>query len=236
MLSSRTSKKDAQAVAAGNVKRWSIDCKATVQLGEFSRGGLTRGDVKACDHDLGCQAKYIPWGVVEEDTGQLSITFGSSAKTSDFIVDALEARWKAVAAHEQRATERLQLKMDNGPESSGVRTQFLHRIVQFADQIGKPIQLLYFPPYHSKYNPIERCWGILELHWNGTLLRDVETMLAWTQSMTWKGRSPIVELNHKEYLRGITLDKKAMGEVERRLERHPELPKWDILIRPAAPD
>jgi DDE family transposase len=236
MRSSRISKKDTQAVAAGNVKRWSLDCKATVQLGEFSRGGLTRGEIKACDHDLGCQAKYIPCGVVDEATGQLSITFGSSAKTSDFIVDVLAARWYALSAHEQRATAQLQLKMDNGPESSGMRTQFLHRMVQFADQIGKPIQLLYFPPYHSKYNPIERCWGILELHWNGTLLREVDTMLAWAQSMTWKGRSPVVELNHKEYPRGVTLRKKAMRTVECRLERHPELPKWDILIRPAAPD
>jgi hypothetical protein len=236
MRSLRISKKDAQATTAGNVKRWSVDCKATVQLGEFSRGGLTRGETKAYDHDLGCQAKYIPCGVVDEDSKQLSITFGSSAKTSDFIVDVLEARWYALPAHEQQATERLQLKMDNGPESSGVRTQFLHRMVQFADQIGKPIQLLYFPPYHSKYNPIERCWGILELHWNGTLLRDVDTMRAWAQSMTWRGHPPVVELNHKEYARGITLRKKAMYAVEDRLERHPQLPKWDILIRPFAPD
>ena len=57
-------------------------------------------------------------------------------------------------------------------------------MVEFADGTGKSIQLLYFPPYHSKYNPIERCWGILEQHWNGALLRDVETMLAWAQSMT----------------------------------------------------
>jgi len=28
--------------------------------------------------------------------------------------------------------------------------------VQVVDTIGKPIQLLYYPPYHSKYNPIER--------------------------------------------------------------------------------
>jgi hypothetical protein len=207
-----------------------------VNLGEFSRGGLTRGEVKAYDHDLGCQAKYVPCGVVDEDTGHLRITFGSSAKTSDFIVDALAACWQALPVHEQQATERLQLKMDNGPESSGMRTQFLHRMVQFADQIGKPIHLLYYPPYHSKYNPIERCWGILELHWNGALLRDADTMLAWAKSMTWKGRSPVVEVTHKEYLRGITLSKKAMRTVEERLERHPELPKWAILIRPAAPD
>lgn len=110
--------------------------------------------------------------------------FGSSAKTSDFIVDTLAAWWHGRSLPEQEAIERIQLKMDNGPESSGVRTQFLHRMVQLVDTIGKPIQLLYYPPYHSKYNPIERCWGILELHWNGTQLRDADTMLAWAQSMT----------------------------------------------------
>ena len=183
---------------------------------------------------MGLQEKYIPCGIVEEDRGQLSITFGSSSKTSDFVVDALEAWWAAFDETEQVAMARLQIKMDNGPESSGIRTQFLHRMVQFADQIGKPIHLLYYPPYHSKYNPIERCWGILELHWNGTKLVDVETMLEWAKSMTWKGIHPVVKLSRKVYQKGIALGKKAMQAVESRLERHPELPKWDILIRPAS--
>jgi len=180
----------------------SIDCKATVHIGEFSRGGVTRGDHQACDHDFGCREKYIPCGIVDEESGELHITFGSSYKTSDFIVDTLEAKWQAMDAQAQGAVELLQIKMDNGPESSGVRTQFLHRMVQFADHIGKPIQLLYYPPYHSKYNPIERCWGILEVHWNGTKLVDVETMLAWAKSMTWKSIHPVVALSHKVYQKG----------------------------------
>jgi hypothetical protein len=212
----------------------SIDCKATVPIGDVSRGGLTRGDNHACDHDLGLKEKYIPCGIVDEDTGELRIIFGSSYKTSDFIVDALEARWVALDAQEQATTELVQIKMDNGPESSGIRTQFLHRMVQFADHIGKPVQLLYYPPYHSKYNPIERCWGILELHWNGAKLINVETMLEWAKSMTWKGIHPVVELSRKVYQKGISLGKRAMRAVEKRLERHPELPKWDILIRPAS--
>jgi hypothetical protein len=221
-------------VTADHVKRLSIDCKATVAIGDVSRGGLTRGDNQACDHDLGLHEKYIPCGIVDEDSAQLRITFGSSFKTSDCIVDALEAWWAALEETEQVAMARLQITMDNGPESSGMRTQFLHRMVRFADQIGKPIHLLYYPPYHSKYNPIERCWGILELHWNGTKLVDVETMLEWAKSMTWKGLHPIVELSRKVYQKGIALRKKAMQAIESRLERHPALPKWDILIRPAA--
>ena len=171
---------------------------------------------------------------MEEDRAQLHITFGSSYKTSDFIVDTLEAWWAALDEAEQVAMARLQIKMDNGPESSGKRTQFLHRMVAFCDAIGKPIQLLYYPPYHSKYNPIERCWGILEVHWNGTKLVDVETMVEWAKTMTWKGIHPTVELSRKVYHKGVALSKRAMQAVEARLARHSELPKWDILILPAA--
>ena len=203
-----------------------------MNLGPYSRGGQTRGDAQASDHDMGCKEKYIPCGIVDEDSGQLHIRFGSSYKTSDFIVDTLQDWWQGLTRSQQNAMNLLQLKVDNGPESSGVRTQFLKRMVEFADQIGKSIQLLYYPPYPSKYNPIERCWGILEQHWNGTQLSDVQTMLAWAQSMTWKGIHPIVKLNTKTYLKGISLAKTAMREIEHRLERNPELPKWDILIRP----
>jgi hypothetical protein len=221
-------------VASPQVKRLSIDCKATVHIGDVSRGGLTRGDYEACDHDLGLKEKYIPCGIVEEDGGHLHITFGSSSKTSDFIVDTLEAWWAALDKAEQGAMTRLQIKMDNGPESSGRCTQFLHRMVAFCEAIGKPMQLLYYPPSHSQYNPIERCWGILELPWNGTKLVDVETMVEWAKTMTWKGMHPIVALSQKVYQKGVALSKWAMQMVEDRLERHPELSNWDILIQPVS--
>lgn len=218
---------------SGRVKRLSLDSKATVKIGNYSRGGKTRGDNQADDHDLGCAEKYIPCGVVDEDSGQLYISFGSSFKTSDFIVDTLEEWWQLLKPQEQKACELIQLKVDNGPESSGIRTQFLKRMVELADTLNKPIQLLYYPPYHSKYNPIERCWGVLEQHWNGAKLINLSTMLAWAQSMTWKGLQPIINLSNKSYQKGISLSKKAMKAIEKRLERNPLLPKWDIFIRPA---
>jgi hypothetical protein len=60
-----------------------------VKIGNFSCGGVTRGDNQADDHDLGCQEPYIPCGMVDEDSADLSMTFGSSYKTSDFIVDTM---------------------------------------------------------------------------------------------------------------------------------------------------
>jgi hypothetical protein len=81
----------------------SIDCKATVSLGEYSRGGETRGDNQACDHDMGCKEKHTPFGMLDEDTGQLHLIFGSSAKTSDFIVDGLYAWWEHLPHTERDA-------------------------------------------------------------------------------------------------------------------------------------
>jgi hypothetical protein len=52
--------------------------------------------------------------------------------------------------------------------------------------------------------------------------------------MTWKSIHPVVALSRKVYQKGIALGKKAMQEVENRLERPPDLPKWDILLRSVA--
>ncbi len=215
-----------------SVQRISMDCKATVKLGEYSRGGETRGDNQALDHDMGHAPKGIPCGIVNEDSGALFLGFGGSCKTSDFIVDTLKVWWDSLTPQQKIETEMIQIKVDNGPESSGVRTQFLNRMVNWVDEIGKSVHLLYFPPYHSKYNPIERCWGILELHWNGAKLIDRPTMVAWAKTMTWKGVHPIIYENHAYYQTGISLSKIEMKPVEKRLERNPSLPKWDIWIRP----
>ncbi|MCP4352462.1 MAG: ISAzo13 family transposase [Desulfobacterales bacterium] len=224
--------KDQESKNSPNVRRLSMDCKATVKIGDFSRGGQTRGDNEAGDHDFGCEEKYIPFGIVDEDSGELCISFGSSYKTSDFIVDTLESWWNDTDIQEQRSTALIQIKADNGSESSGVRTQFLNRMVNFSNKIGKPVHLLYYPPYHSKYNPIERCWGILENHWNGTKLINAETMLGWAGSMTWKGLNPVIKVSKNIYEKGISLTKSAMRSVEKFLVRNPLLPKWDILVNP----
>jgi transposase len=69
-------------------------------------------------------------------------------------------------------------------------------------------------PYHSKYNPIERTWGVLENHWNGTILDEIDTILQFAQSMTWNGRHPGVKLVTQTYQTGVKLTKLAMAEVE----------------------
>ena len=87
---------------------------------------------------------------------------------------------------------RLIVDLDNGPENHSRRTQFLYRMVQFAQKHRLIVQLAYYPPYHSKYNPIERCWGILEGYWRGEILDSEEAVLGYARSMTYNGNHPRV--------------------------------------------
>ena len=204
-----------------------------MKVGEFARGGQARGAaaVRAADHDMHPDAIPTPAGILEVEAGQLNVIFGTSRDTSDFVADCVEQWWTARGPVYPQ-TRRLVIDLDNGPEIASSRTQFMKRLVAFADRTQLTLELAYYPPYHSKYNPIERCWGILENHWNGSLLNSIGTTLAWARSMTWRGVEPIVHLLDRVYQTGVRLTKAAFRPIAARLERSATLPKWSVVIHP----
>jgi hypothetical protein len=211
--------------------RISMDAKATVKVGPFARGGKSRAQVKAADHDFEATAKVTPVGIFLPATDELFLYGVTSKVTSDCLVDRLEQWWERVRERFSHITM-LVLNLDNGPECHSRRTQFLFRLVQFALRTGLRVRLAYYPPYHSKYNPIERCWGILEMHWNGALLERVETVIEFARTMRWKGVHPLVDLVTTTYETGVKLTKEAMAVVETQVERLPDLEKWFVDIIP----
>ena len=93
-------------------------------------------------------------------------------------------------------------------------------MVELADKNNLEIVLAYYPLYLSKYNPIERTWGILENHWSAILLNSVTTTLEWAKIMTWKGLHPIVGLLETTYPKGVKVGKKMFEAVAERINRH----------------
>jgi transposase len=170
-------------------------------------------------------------GILVLATGALTILLGSR-ETSDFWVDGLKQWWTQVRER-WGSVRRLVIYLDNGPNNSGTRTQFLKRMVEFADGSGLELRLVYSPPYHSKYNPIERCWSSLEQKWGGSLLTSLAVILREARRMMWKGLHPTVGHLDGTYPEGVRLNKQQMRPIEARLERSKTLPKYDITIRPS---
>ena len=142
-------------------------------------------------------------------------------------IDEMIPLWK-----QQFGFDTLVINADNGPEGNGRRTQWLKRLVELADAHQITIQLAYYPPYHSKYNPVERMWGVLENHWRGEIIDTIEKALGLARSMTYRGVEPTVRMVTKIYRKGITVAKKIMKGIEDRLERTEVLESWFIKIVP----
>ena len=209
--------------------RLSLEAKATVKIGLFSRGGKQRLRRQALDHDFEPDQTMTPFGILLPQYDELFLYFTGSSVTSDFMVDMLESCWQSIRPSFPEV-DTLVINQDNGPENQSHRTQFMKRIIAFGAQHQLFIRLAYYPPYHSKYNGIERCWGVLENHWNGDVLDTVETALRFAASMTWNGKHPQVQLITKSYPKGIRLTAKEMKELETQIERLPRLKRWFVDI------
>lgn len=212
----------------GRSLRLSIDAKAKVKIGPFSRGGKNRQGEKALDHDFGPQKIVTPLGIFLPQYDETFLYFTESKVTADFIVNCLEKLWPNLK--KRFSPDILVLNLDNGPENNSHRTQFIKRIVDFALINQVTVKLAYYPPYHSKYNPVERVWGILENHWNGETLDSEEKVLGLARSMTYNGIHPEVEMVDGINPTGIALDKMEMAFYEENIVRFAGLEKWFVDI------
>ncbi len=105
-------------------------------------------------------------------------------------------------------------------------------MAQFSKATGLRVRLIYYPPYHSKYNPIERCWAALENSWNGTLLTTIKEALQWAAKMTWNGFEPLVHLVEGVYEKKITVPKDELETYQQQWQRSAQLPQGDVTIVP----
>ena len=195
--------------------RISLDSKAKVKIGNLSREGKARyiEPLKADDHDSEWTAVLVPLGILDVRGERLSIYFGQSAETSDFVADCLELWWQENQAI-YPGLEELVIDLDGGAATRSNRTQFIKRMVEFARKTQWQIRLIYYPPYHSKYNPIERCWAVLENYWNGAILDSIDAALNWASNMTWKGIKPLVHLVEGTYEKGVKVLAKELEQLQ----------------------
>lgn len=221
----------ALATANPRILRISIDVKAKVKIGNLSRGGYSRlkETPQADDHDFQGDALLVPFGIYELNTEQVFLTFGNSSETADFIMDSIEQWWDQRSFAENQY-DLLMIDFDNGKAVASNTRKWIDRMVTFAARIQMPIQLVYYPPYHSKYNPIERVWGALENDWKPTVLKTVDIALQIAGQMTWKLRHPTVALMDKVYPKKVTLSDDALEKLNPFVKRNPLLKKWDVRI------
>ena len=218
--------KKEEALNNENTSIISIDTKDKVMIGPYSRNGKSRILLEASDHELTNDC-LTPFGILDLKTNQSYFYNFINKPTSNAIVDCIDDYLA------DKLCTKLVILLDNGPDNSGVRTAFLKALVDLSDKYQIEIELVYYPPYHSKYNPIERLWARLEMMWNGMLLSTKQICKKVMEQLTWKKVKAKVKNITKEYEKGIIFSKEEMRQYEGvNIHRNEKLKKWSILITP----
>lgn len=196
----------------------SIDCKKKERLGTLYRDGkcYCTEAVKVYDHDYEhlSRGKIIPHGIYDFQANRGYMSIGMSSETAAFVVDNLLWWWFEYGIHQYPDAENILLLCDAGGANSYRHHIFKKELLRFAKETGLKIVVSHYPPYSSKWNPIEhRLFSHVHKAMEGCVLSDYELVKKLIeQTSTSTGLAVVVRLNLEEYQTGIKADKNSIDE------------------------
>ena len=211
----------------------SIDDKATKKIGKFSDNGMTWIDTKALDHDTIFKYAIKPFGILDLKTNETFVTCTPYSSTAEFKVDCIEQF--IIHKNKKKKLKKLILFLDNGPENSSRRRLWLKQLTNLSIKYNLVIQLVYYPPYCSKYNKIERVWARVQIEWRRITVDSLDILIDCLNKITWKNVKMNGYLSTKEYETGIKIsDYEMETNINPHIIREEGLEKWSLTITPYA--
>lgn len=209
----------------------SIDDKATKKIGDISDNGKTYMNIEALDHDTIFKYSMKPFGILDIKTNETFVTCTPFNSTAEFKVSNIEKY--VINKLNKQKVKKLIIFLDNGPENSGKRKLWLKEIVRISIKYNIVIHLVYYPPYHSKYNLIERFWARLQIFWNKIIMDTEEKLLEVLNKVTWKSITCTGDISFEVYEKGIKIsDDEMEKKVNPHIIREEGLEKWSIVVTP----
>jgi hypothetical protein len=216
----------------------SIDTKRKELVGEFYRDGAidTQATIEVNDHDFGSMGSgtVIPHGIYDVALNRGFVHLNTSHDTSEMACDSIAAWWDAGGRSAYPRAGRLLVLCDGGGSNSASRYVFKEELQKLADRLGLEIRVAHYPPYCSKYNPIEhRLFPHVTRACRGVIFRCLETVRYYmAKAVTATGLKVEVGILEKVYETGRKCSagfKEAM-----RIVFDDFLPKWNYRAIPQA--
>jgi DDE family transposase len=186
----------------------SVDTKKRELLGNFYRDGhlFTTQTIRVFDHDYPSFADghVIPHSLYDLKRNRGYINLGGSYDTSEFACDSIWQWWTAEGHLAWPQANSLLLLCDGGGSNSSTQNLFKQDLQALANRIGLEIRVAHYPPYTSKYNPIEhRLFPHVTRACQGIIFKTVEQVRHYmVKATTRTGLSVAVNIIDKIYEKG----------------------------------
>jgi hypothetical protein len=205
-------------------------------IGNFYRAGqlYMQETVETFDHDFPSLADgvVIPYGIYDLQQHHGYVTLGTSHDTSAFACDCLRQWWWHYGHRTYPHATSLLLLCDGGGSNSSRTYLFKAELEHVAQEIGIEIRVAHYPPYTSKYNPIEhRLFPHLTRACQGVIFRSVELVKElMAQATTKTGLEVEVSILDRVYETGRKVATNFKEHM--RVIFDPELPQWNYIVPP----
>jgi len=208
-------------------------------IGNFFRPGTlsTQQVVTTFDHDWPSQAEGVVWphGLYDLKRNHGFVTLGTTHDTSEFACDSLRWWWHEHGRHAYPQATSLLLLCDGGGSNRANTYLFKAELEKFAQDTGLEVRVAHYPPYTSKYNPIEhRLFPHLTRACSGVIFTSVELVKElMAKAATKTGLRVAVQILDKVYETG----RQVATDVKERIRIifDEALPRWNYRILPCDP-
>lgn len=217
----------------------SIDTKKKERLGLLTRGQpmWSNKNVPLFDHDYSylSEGKVVPHAIYDPQQNKGYITIGTNYETADFIADNMIWWWETFGLHLYPDATQILVLCDSGGANSYRHYAFKKAMLRVAETIDKVIVVAHYPPYCSKYNPIERrLFCHVERALSNSILSSYEQVKTLVQrTKTQNVDQPLsveVRIEDKQYQIGLKTEKDDIDWS--RICQHPDLPQFNYFIKP----
>ncbi len=217
----------------------SIDTKKKELIGNFKRDGrvFSIGRPKVFDHDFEtfAECKMVPHGIFDVAQNVGYMTLGSNHDTSEFVCDNIERIWKQHLRKMYADAKTIVLLCDGGGSNSSRHRIVKQDLMNLANRLNMNILVMHYPPYCSKFNPIEhRLFSQISRSWSGAPLTSIENAADRAAATTTsKGLTVHVNINDKTYDIKRNIDSDYERKARQRIVHQVTLPKWNYLVKPS---
>jgi hypothetical protein len=186
----------------------SMDTKKKEYLGNFYREGqvYTQAPFQTYDHDFASFAEgiVIPHAIYDLNHNTGYINLGTRKDTSEFACDSLRNWWYNQGQFDYPHATSLLILCDGGGSNDSRHYLFKFEVQRLADEIGIEIRIAHYPPYTSKYNPIEhRLFPHVTRACRGAIFSSLEVVKRlMARTKTRQGLSVTVQIIDKVYQTG----------------------------------
>jgi hypothetical protein len=239
--------RDEQFKVIGQLRRYgeehgipifSIDTKKKELLGLYRRDNgtaYTTEPVEVNDHDYSTfsNGKMVPYGIYDVTRNTGYMTFGVSHDTAEFACECFAQQWEQHIRHIYPSAKTILILCDGGGSNNARSWQFKWWLIQLSKRLGVDIRIAHYPPYCSKWNPIEhRLFSQISRVWSGAVFNTIEeaSELA-SKTRTKTGLAVFTSINRRIYETKTERNPLFESECQRHIVKDEILPKWNYLVR-----